>query len=70
MKHQNFHPEVCRILDMLENLKDSAQLRANELFSIYKRETRHEAEVRRAKAQSAADAYSFCQMLLRSADIY
>ena len=70
IKHKNFHPEICRLLDELEELKDSSQYRANLITGPdYYFETAVENNLRRAKAQSTADAYEFCQLRLRMLNI-
>lgn len=55
-KHSGFG-QANGILDELEELKDSARLRSNDL----KRN-----ELSRATASASADAYAFCQMRLRA----
>lgn len=49
------YKDANSLLDELEELKNSATLRANDL---------NRSELERAKARSAADAYAFCQLRL------
>lgn len=70
IKHTGFHPEINKLLDELEDLKDSSQYRANLIISPdYCDETEDERRLRRARAQSTADAYSYCQLRLRMLNI-
>jgi hypothetical protein len=59
MKNKNFHPEICKLLDMFEDLKTDAQLRANDLMRD---------DCNRAKNQGCVDAYAFTQLMLRQLD--
>ena len=70
IQYTNYHPEICKILKTLEELKDMAQYRANILVSReYPNETDEERDLRRGKSQSTVDAYAFCQRLLMDAKI-
>ena len=70
MKKFSFHPEVRRMLDTLTELKESAEYRSNIISSYeYQSETEEEQMLRRVKAQSTAEAYAFCILLLQNAKI-
>lgn len=55
-KHTGYGP-ANEILDDLEELKDSARLRSNDLMRD---------ELSRATASASADAYAYCQLRLRA----
>lgn len=66
----SFHPEIRRALSVLEDLQECAQKRANIITCPeYCWESEEERALRQARAQSTADAYAFCKMLLRELDI-
>ena len=66
----NYHPEVRRMLDMLTELKESAESRSNTITSYeYQSESLDEQMLRRAKAQATAETYAFCILLLQNAKI-
>ena len=56
MKHKNFHPEICKLLDEILELETCAQLRANNLL---------EDNDTRIKAQAAVNSYAYFRMRLR-----
>lgn len=55
MKYINRDPKVCKLLNMWDDLRKTAEARANNLM---------QDDHTRAKARSAADTYSFCIMTL------
>lgn len=70
MKYNFRDRELSRILNVLEDLKDSASVRANTIISpVYPNETERMAELRMAKAEATASAYAFCQRLLIDSEL-
>ena len=61
MKHKNFHPEICKLLDELESLRMNADLRARDLL-------RPDGQ-RATTSRGAADAYAYCMMRIRDLNI-
>jgi hypothetical protein len=60
VKHRNFHPEICKLLDELDGLRGAADLRARDLLR-----DDHERGISRA----TADAYDYCMMRIRDLNI-
>ena len=60
VKHKNFHPEICKLLDELESLRAAADLRARDLL-------RHDID--RTFSRATADAYAYCMMRIRDLNI-
>jgi len=60
MKHKNFHPEICKLLDELESLRAGADLRARDLLRD---------DIDRTFSRASADAYAYCMMRIRDLNI-
>ena len=60
INHKNFHPEICKLLDELEGLRESADLRARDLLRD---------DTDRTFSSATVDAYSYCMMRIRDLDI-
>jgi len=58
--HRNFHPEICKLLDELDDLQSLEDLMARNLLRD---------DVGRAISRSAADIYSYCMMRIRNLKI-
>jgi hypothetical protein len=51
VKHINFHPEICKLLDELDGLRELSRLRANDLLRD---------DISRAVSSATATTYSYC----------
>ena len=60
MKHKNFHPEICKLLDELESLRINADLRARDLLR---------SDEGRSFSRATAFAYSYCMMRIRDLNL-
>lgn len=68
--YRNRHPAVDRLLNQLEDLRASAEQRANTIIApVYAGESEEDRILRQSCARATADAYAFCQMLLRDIEI-
>ena len=56
MNHKNFHPEICKLLDELEGLRSSADLRARDLLRD---------DIDRTYSQAIVDDLDYCMMRIR-----
>jgi hypothetical protein len=60
VKHRNFDPEICKILDILEDLRLGAHLRASNLLL---------SDMERIEPRATADAYAFCMLIIRNGNL-
>jgi hypothetical protein len=61
MKHKNFHPEICILLDRVYSLWESANLRSHMISD----RCGMIDEVTRARAEATANAYAYMMYELR-----